>query len=248
MTFREKLNNDLDGISPSDELLSKVSQMMAEEAKKPKQPIYLNVAKWGTMAAAVCLIAVGAVTFLGNGKDAVSTDTSVADAAGYAATDGAVYDNSANDSDKAAYALDIAADEACEEAEIAADESDDSVGIAEAYVLENEEAAASAVTITLSAEAYLEGSELFLSDYEIVEILKLAENYVGENEYAMLDLLMSDTEIEKFRDNGLYIRVTTADGSKAMVLADDSASYIFYKWDFYSLDSDTKAAFLKYAE
>jgi len=30
MTFREKLHNDLDGISPSDELLSRVSQMMAE--------------------------------------------------------------------------------------------------------------------------------------------------------------------------------------------------------------------------
>lgn len=73
--FREKLKKDLDGISPSDELLSKVSLMMAEEAEKPKQPIYLNVAKWGGMAAAVCLIAVGAVTFLGKGSDAISTET-----------------------------------------------------------------------------------------------------------------------------------------------------------------------------
>ena len=81
MTFREKLNNDLNGISPSDELLSKVSQMMAEEAKKPKQPIYLNVAKWGTMAAAVCLIAIGAVSFFGKGSD--SHDIATADASGY---------------------------------------------------------------------------------------------------------------------------------------------------------------------
>ena len=81
MTFREKLNNDLDGISPSDELLSKVSQMMAEEAKKPKQPIYLNVAKWGTMAAAVCLIAIGAVSFFGKGSDA--HDIATADASGF---------------------------------------------------------------------------------------------------------------------------------------------------------------------
>ncbi len=81
MTFREKLNNDLDGISPSDELLSKVSQMMAEEVKKPKQPLYLNVAKWGTMAAAVCLIAIGAVSFFGKGSD--SHDIATADASGY---------------------------------------------------------------------------------------------------------------------------------------------------------------------
>lgn len=81
MTFREKLHNDLDGISPDDELLSKVSLMMAEEAKKPKQPIYLNVAKWGGMAAAICLVAVGAVTFLGKGSDA--QDIATADASGY---------------------------------------------------------------------------------------------------------------------------------------------------------------------
>ncbi len=81
MTFREKLNNDLDGISPDEELLSKVSLMMAEEAKKPKQPIYLNVAKWGGMAAAVCLIAVGAVTFLNKGSN--GHEIATADASGY---------------------------------------------------------------------------------------------------------------------------------------------------------------------
>lgn len=83
MTFREKLHNDLDGISPSDELLSRVSQMMAEEAEKPKQPIYLNVAKWGAMAAAVCLIAVGAVSFFGKGSESTTPDIAVADASGY---------------------------------------------------------------------------------------------------------------------------------------------------------------------
>lgn len=81
MTFREKLNNDLDGISPSDELLSKVSLMMAEETKKPKQPIYLNIARWGATAAAVCLLAVGAVSFFGKGSDA--HDIATADVSGY---------------------------------------------------------------------------------------------------------------------------------------------------------------------
>ncbi len=83
MTFREKLHNDLDRISPSDELLSRVSQMMAEEAEKPKQPIYLNVAKWGAMAAAVCLIAVGAVSFFGKDSESTTPDIAVADASSY---------------------------------------------------------------------------------------------------------------------------------------------------------------------
>lgn len=79
--FREKLKRDLDGISPDEELLSRVSLMMAEEAAKPKQPIYLNVAKWGGMAAAICLIAVGTVTFLG--KDNDSHKIATANASGY---------------------------------------------------------------------------------------------------------------------------------------------------------------------
>jgi len=79
--FREKLHKDLDGISPSDELLSKVSLMMAEEAKKPKQPLYLNIAKWGGMAAAICLIAVGTLTFLNKGSD--GHEIATADASGY---------------------------------------------------------------------------------------------------------------------------------------------------------------------
>ncbi len=99
--FREKLKKDLDGISPDEELLSKISLMMSEEAAKPKQPIYLNVAKWGTMAAAICLVAVGTVAFLGKGNDAISTETAVADASGL----------TAEAADGAGYALDMTVEE-----------------------------------------------------------------------------------------------------------------------------------------
>lgn len=99
--FREKLKRDLDGISPSDELLSKVSLMMAEEAEKPKQPIYLNVAKWGGMAAAVCLIAVGAVTFLGKGSD--GQEIATADASGYSLEAASADDETVPPEDKAEY-------------------------------------------------------------------------------------------------------------------------------------------------
>ena len=226
MTFREKLHNDLDGISPSDELLSKVSQMMAEEAKKPKQPIYLNVAKWGAMAAAVCLIAVGAVSFFGKGSESTTPDIAVADASGWAR--------------EIAYSPDVAAENMDSQGSSACIEDD--IDSAEAYSLENEEA------VTLCAEAYCKGNKIPCSDDEINEILKLIESYIAENEYAMLDLAMHDTEIHRYKDNGLYICINMANKNKSMVLIDDNSSYIFYNWDFYSLDSDTKAEFLKYAE
>lgn len=59
--FREKLHNSLDSVSPSPELLDRVSEMMAEEARKPKPKIFISAVKYGGMAAAVCLIVTGAV-------------------------------------------------------------------------------------------------------------------------------------------------------------------------------------------
>ena len=119
--FREKLHNDLDGISPDEELLSKISAMMAEEAKKPKQPIYMNVVKWGGMAAAICLIAVGAVAFTNRGGN--SFETAAADTAGITAED-KITENiatteapTADIADGMTYGLD--SDDICMEAETA---------------------------------------------------------------------------------------------------------------------------------
>ncbi len=105
--FREKLKKDLDGISPDKELLSRVSEMMAEEAAKPKQPIYLNVAKWGGMAAAVCLIAVGIFTFADK-NGAAAPEVAVADASEMAremaySTDSATQDRAVSTAQVTAY-------------------------------------------------------------------------------------------------------------------------------------------------
>ncbi len=59
--FREKLKNDLNGISPDEELLIKVTKMMQEEAQKPREPKRVAFMHLGGMAAAVCMIAVGSI-------------------------------------------------------------------------------------------------------------------------------------------------------------------------------------------
>ena len=413
MTFREKLNNDLDGISPSDELLSRVSQMMAEEVKKPKQPIYLNVAKWGGMAAAICLIAVGAVTFLNKGSD--GHEIATADASGYSldAASADIENTAAEEKTGEPYSLSFELPEyrnknvyknlyinpavkgapssyeeimngrydeidsfyllriagivdkteaaqlkgydpdldseaffynavieydyinktagnetviiriPCEEGcppyasgdslAVVLQKSDESKayrkrfsyvfnydiyeldgvsygavrsqslseaekgltdffsgniveyettmptnpavyyglyeidGIAENLrrLLINEE---NAEALSFSINIYRDGSKIQLTDSENAEILNLAKNYIAENNYAMLDLMLSNQETEKYKKNGLYIRMDIGSDCTIMVLIDDDSSYIFYKWDFYSLDNDTKAAFLKYSE
>ena len=59
--FKEKLHNDIDKITPSAELLDRVSLMMKEEASKEKPKIYMTAAKYGSLAAAVCIVTAVAV-------------------------------------------------------------------------------------------------------------------------------------------------------------------------------------------
>lgn len=63
--FREQFKKDLDGISPDEELLNKVTKSMQEEAAKPRQPKHIAMMRFGGMAAAVCMIAVGSAVFYG---------------------------------------------------------------------------------------------------------------------------------------------------------------------------------------
>lgn len=65
--FREKLHKDLDGISPDEELLLKITKSMQEEAQKPRPKMYSTAIRFGGMAAAVCMIAVGAAALTSNG-------------------------------------------------------------------------------------------------------------------------------------------------------------------------------------
>ncbi|MBQ7834839.1 MAG: hypothetical protein IJ385_03565 [Ruminiclostridium sp.] len=73
--FREKLHNDLDGISPDEELLTKVTKMMQEEAAKPRQPKHIAIIRYAGMAAAVCMIAVGSLALYG--ENGIKTDNNI---------------------------------------------------------------------------------------------------------------------------------------------------------------------------
>lgn len=65
-TFKQALKNDLTRITPAPELLSRVSEIMREEAEKPRvSPLKMTV-RFAGMAAAVTLLAFGTVRFFGN--------------------------------------------------------------------------------------------------------------------------------------------------------------------------------------
>lgn len=61
--FREQLHKDIDKITPSPELLDKISLMMREQVQKPKTPIFMNAVRYGGMAAAICLVSAAIIVF-----------------------------------------------------------------------------------------------------------------------------------------------------------------------------------------
>lgn len=76
--FREKLHKDLDGISPDEELLLKITKSMQEEVQKPRPKMYSTALRFGGMAAAICMIAVGAIALTSN-NGIKTRNTAIAD-------------------------------------------------------------------------------------------------------------------------------------------------------------------------
>lgn len=103
MTFKEQLKNDIDRLGTTEEFRNSLSQMLSEQADKPKPKLYISAVRYGAVAAAVCLLAFGAVKLGLFGENAVDTaDTSsgsndaAAPAAGIAETAAAqIYDDNA---------------------------------------------------------------------------------------------------------------------------------------------------------
>lgn len=151
-TFKQALKNDLTRITPAPELLSRVSEIMREEAEKPRvSPLKMTV-RFAGMAAAVTLLAFGTVRFLGStnmelpvptAHDATANDAGAVmpmnDAAETADENGILfYGDEAQDADVAA----------APEAEIAADEPSDRSGSEGVYMTEAPSAAQSAPVTT----------------------------------------------------------------------------------------------------
>lgn len=79
MTFKQALKNDLAQITPAPELLSRVSEIMREEAEKPRVSPLKTAIRFAGMAAAVTILAFGAVRFFGNGNMDLPTANATAD-------------------------------------------------------------------------------------------------------------------------------------------------------------------------
>lgn len=82
MTFKQALKNDLAQITPAPALLSRVSEIMREEAEKPRVSPLKMTARFVGMAAAVTILAFGALYVSGG----VSTELSTAPGAANDAT------------------------------------------------------------------------------------------------------------------------------------------------------------------
>ncbi len=74
MTFKEALKNDLTRVTPAPELLSRISEIMREEAEKPRVSPFRTAVRFAGMAAAVTLLAFGAVRFFGSANTNIPTE------------------------------------------------------------------------------------------------------------------------------------------------------------------------------
>ena len=103
MTFKEQLKNDIDRLGTTEEFRNSLSEMLSEQADKPKPKLYISAVRYGAVAAAVCLLAFGAVKLGLFGENAVDTanpasesNEAAAPAAGIAETTAAqIYDDNA---------------------------------------------------------------------------------------------------------------------------------------------------------
>lgn len=73
MTFKEQLKNDIDRLGTTEKFRNSLSEMLYEQANKPKPKLYISAVRYGAVAAAVCLLAFGAVKLGLFGENSVDT-------------------------------------------------------------------------------------------------------------------------------------------------------------------------------
>ena len=79
--FKEQLHESFDAISPSPELLDRISAMMSEEVARPKPSIKMTAVKYGGIAAALALAAGGTIFVLNNANNGIGTTNKTSEAA-----------------------------------------------------------------------------------------------------------------------------------------------------------------------
>lgn len=243
--FREKLKNDLNGISPDEELLIKVTKMMQEEAQKPREPKRVAFMHLGGMAAAVCMIAVGSIAlYNSDGVEASPTVSGSEETKAAAVADSAVPELYVEEA-AAEGADNTPAYQAVTEA------TTEAAAKAEYYVLKEETVGAieaKSIGEIITADIYFKGDSVALTEETTLEIAAIAEKYMNENSYRALDLMLTEDETERIGENGLYFKASYMDGSYTAVYINDENSYACKGFLTYDLFGEEKALILSYFE
>lgn len=244
--FREQLHKDLDGISPDEELLTKVTKLMQEEVQMPRPKMYRSVIRYCGMAAAVCMIAVGAIALnnsniktsenAARGADAVYFSD---EAVGGAATECAPAANMAEEAEEKPVAEEFAL--AAEDGVMAMEDSSktsESGNSMESSDIQKKGILLSEIRYkgsTVEADADISG-----------KLIQNAVNYVKESPEAMLDLAMTVEEMTAYEKDGLYLHIIDSGRREVYILLGETDSLVRYGSSFYSVSDEFKAEILAY--
>lgn len=132
--FREQLHESFDNISPSPELLDRISAMMQEEVSRPKPPIRMQAVRYGGIAAAVLITAGAAIAAvqINSGKNSITSEAAPASFAAKKADDGIAMNGIMPDNDMTMADAPAADAEAAAGAEF--DEAAENEALSESYV------------------------------------------------------------------------------------------------------------------
>ncbi len=260
--FREKLHKDLDGISPDEELLTKVTKMMQEEAQKPKPNTMRVYIRYAGMAAAVCMIAVGTIAL--KSSDNLKTESAAGTPAAMA-MDAAANEAEMNES-VSGYSLEAEAEsftadsvtadiKKSSDAEACAEEACDALPEEDGAVTESEiiyEEFSDKKGI-VTAEAIYKGNAYELNYDQAGKLIQLVVDYVKANQSSMLDLALPVEEYKNYGEDGLYLYIADTGSRKIRVLISGNealpdGSMVWYDGNFYSLSDGDKNEILGYFE
>lgn len=213
--FKEKLHNDIDRITPSAELLDRVSLMMKEEASRKKPNIYMTAVKYGSLAAAVCIITAVTV-MLGNTANNSEPQTGEL-ARGY---DGAAVDMNmmafrAETNEETEAAMMPAATE--EQAAEAAEEAEAGVTICAVGEALQITAAETASPITTEAPSAVIAAEAPVEpEAEEVQAQEWGEGFLAVEEYGLCDTTAISEGYILPCENGSYLLINDSMGAVAL--------------------------------
>lgn len=214
--FREKLHKDLAGISPDEELLTNITKMMQEEALRPRPKTYQNVIRYCGMAAAVCMIAVGAF--------AVTSDNLKAGDAADMTVKQTLSGASVNNE----YAL-------CEE------EADTEISVdGTVYFAEYSDGAENKSVGFTSCKAVKLGESIDLDEETADKLFNIILDYIADNPNQALNLAMTHKQYTEFGETGIFAEFEYSGDKKAAALIDGKSSYASDGGSFYWLSGKAK--------